>query len=390
MNNKRSLFTIVVSLLLVAFFAAGCSSSSNEGDKFIMGGTYRLGPNEKIDGDLSIFGGAVRLEDGSTVDGKVILIGGTVNAAGIINGGIDGLGGSITLDDTAIVYGDITTVGASVYKSDSAIVQGKVTSQSENGVQLPDVPKMVQPDILNPLGDVMGVLSQSLVFALLAVLVVLFLPGQTMNVSGSIEDSPVSAGAIGLLTTILAPFVILLLAITIILSPIAILAVVVAFIGFLFGWFAVGLMLGERLAELFKAQWAPAVNAGIGTFVLTLVTGLFNLIPCVGWIVSYMVALLALGGIVMSAFGTRIISKKSSGASGPSVTVINPTPGPASGSPAKSQPVVDSSFVEKVIDPQPEAESTQTGEEIPPTSERRSVLKNRKSKSDPETGQESN
>jgi hypothetical protein len=377
-NNKRSLFLIIVSVLIIAFMAAGCSSSTNDGDKFIMGGTFRLAGNETINGDLSIFGGAVSLEKGSTINGNVILIGGTVNAAGVINGGIEGVGGSITLGDTAVVYGDINTLGASVNKSDSAIVQGKVTSQSEGGIQLPDLPKIVQPAAVRPLGSIMGALTQSLVMALLAVLVVLFLPRQTKNVSSSIEDSPVSGGAIGLLTWILAPFVILLLVITLILIPIALIAAFLFGLGVLFGWIAIGTLLGERLAGLFKANWAPAVHAGVGTFVLSLVSSLFDAIPCVGWIIPFMIILVATGGIVMSAFGTRTIKKSSSG---PSVTVINPPPAPVN-PPATPVNVVETKFAESTT------ETSVMDDPVPPVTQKRSVLKSRKTGMDAEPDQD--
>lgn len=380
-NTKRSLFLLILTVLMLSFLVAGCSSSSNDGDKFIMGGTFRLAANEKIDGDLSIFGGAVSLEKGSTVSGNVILIGGTINAAGTINGGISGMGGSINLGDTAIVYGDITTVGASVIKSDSAIVQGIITSQSESGLQLPDLPKIVQPAAIRPFGDAMGALARSLVVALLAVMVVLFLPRQTLNVTSSIEDSPVSGGAIGLLTWILAPFVILLLVITLILIPIAMIAAVGFGMGVLFGWIAIGTLLGERLAVLFKAQWAPAVHAGIGTFVLTLGSSLFGAIPCVGWIVPFLIILVATGGIVMSAFGTRSIKRSTSG---PSVTVINPKPAPVNTPTASYNPVIDTSFVEPVK----EESAAEDQDPVPPVAERRSVLKKSKSGTDAESGQD--
>ncbi len=140
--NKRNRLLLMISCIgvMLALFATGCASSSNEGDKFIMGGTYRLNENETVDGNLSIFGGAVSLEKGSIINGNVTLIGGTVNAAGTINGGVNGLGGSITLGDTAVVQGDVTTLGATVNKSDSAVIQGKIVSQSEYGFEIPDVP----------------------------------------------------------------------------------------------------------------------------------------------------------------------------------------------------------------------------------------------------------
>jgi len=345
MSKNKTLSVILTCLLVVLMLSlAGCSSSSNNGDKFIMGGTFRLSENESINGDLSIFGGAVNLEKGSTINGNVILIGGTVNADGTINGGINGLGGSITLGDSAVVQGDISTIGVSVNKSDTAVVQGNVLSQSESGVQLPDVPRMILPNIIQPFTSAMGVVMRSLVMAILAVLAMLFLPKQAINVSDSIEDSPVSAGAIGLLTLILFPFVIVLLAITLILIPLSLVAVLIFILGLILGWIAVGYELGERLAALFKSTWAPAVSAGVGTFILCIVTELLNIIPCVGWVIPVLVALVATGGVVISAFGTRVVKKTTAI---PSVQVINPPPPRTTVTQEPAATIIESNFAEE-------------------------------------------
>jgi hypothetical protein len=367
-KNRRLIIAILCLTVLIALFASGCASSSNEGDKFIMGGTYRLNNNEKIDGNLSIFGGAVSLEKGSTINGNVTLIGGTVSAAGTINGGINGLGGSITLGDTAVVQGDVTTIGASVNKSDSAIIQGKMVSQSENGVQLPDIPRVVAPAVIKPFGDAMGGLLRALVIALLAVLVVLFIPRQTINVHKAIEDNPVSAGAIGLFTMILFPFVIVILAITIILIPLSLVAILIFGLGIILGWIAIGFELGTRIAGMFKSEWAPAVSAGVGTFVLSILSSLLGAIPCVGWVIPVIIVLVATGGVVISAFGTRY-NQKPSGSQ--TIRIINPTEQPGASTQqavnftaaSSSDPVVvDTKFAETSEEPtsSPSTESKTT------------------------------
>lgn len=330
MNKTIRIFILISCLtILLAFFTSGCASSSNAGDKFIMGGTYRLNEDQTIDGNLSVFGGAVTLEKGSTVNGNIVLIGGTVNAAGTINGGVNGLGGSITLTDTAVVQGDVTTVGAAVNKSEKAEILGKITSQSEGGVQLPDVPQFIAPAIIKPFGDALGGLLRALVVGVLAVLVTLFMPRHTARIGDAIVDSPFTAGAIGLLTIILFPFIAIVLAITIILIPLSVFAVLILGLGLILGWIAIGLEMGNRIASLFKADWAPAVNAGLGTLVLSLLAALFGAIPCVGWVVPTIVILMATGGVVMTAFGTRGNNYPHSGKT-PFVPVPPGSPIPAS------------------------------------------------------------
>jgi len=104
---------------------------------------------------------------------------------------------------------------------------------------------------------------------------------------------------------ILLPFVIIILAITLIFIPISIAAVVIFVLGLLFGWIAIGYELGIRMSKLFKSEWAPAVSAGLGTFTLSIVSALISVIPCVGWIIPFLVTLIATGGVVISVFGTR-------------------------------------------------------------------------------------
>lgn len=314
MNKMMRSFILIFCLtLLLAVFTSGCASSSDEGDKFIMGGTYRLNEGETIDGNLSVFGGAVTLEKDSIINGNVVLIGGTINAAGTINGGINGLGGSITLTDTAVVQGDVATVGAAVNKSEKAEIQGKIVSQSEGGVQLPDVPRFVAPSLLKPFGDALGGLLRALVIGVLAVLVMLFMPRHTARIGDAIVDSPFIAGAIGLLTLVLFPFVVVILAITLILIPLSAIAVIIFGLGLILGWIAIGLELGNRIATLFKGDWAPAVSAGVGTLILSLLSALFGTIPCVGWVVPTVILLLATGGVVISVFGTRNVNNRPSG-----------------------------------------------------------------------------
>jgi hypothetical protein len=375
MKTQNRFISIITILLVLSFLLlSGCASSSNEDDKIVMGGTFRLADGETIDGNLSVFGGAVNLEKGSTINGEVTIIGGSVISSGTINGGVNGLGGSISLTDTAVVQGDVTTIGASVIKSNDAKIHGRVTSQSEGGVQIPDIPRVVAPTLLKPFGDVLGGLLNSLVVGVLAVLVVLFLPRQTSNIGAAITGSPVTAGAIGLLTLMLFPIVILLLILTLCLIPIGLAGLIVMSFGMLFGWIAIGLELGKRIAVLFKADWAPAVNAGLGTFILTILTSLFGAIACVGWVVPTLVILLASGGVVMTVFGTRSSDNyPSARRPEPPSTNFPPEPvisiyeksGPEEAQPAKDQ-VVDTIFEQEIpqssvnndeIDEEPKTES---------------------------------
>jgi len=136
-------------------------------------------------------------------------------------------------------------------------------------------------------------------------LLTLFLQPQLERVSDAILRQPVVAGGFGLLTAVLAPFVLLILVVTIILIPVAFLALVVLPLAWLFGMIALGQEVGDRFAKAVNQTWAPVLATGVGTFGLMLVGGYIGMIPCVGWLLPFLIGIVAIGGVIMTMFGTR-------------------------------------------------------------------------------------
>jgi hypothetical protein len=209
------------------------------------------------------------------------------------------------------VDGDIDTVGGTLNRSSQAVVKGNISNSGPGGIRLPlswnlnDLRNLPLTDIFHPIGNVLWSIFQSLAVAALALLVVLFMPMPTRRVSNAIVAQPLAAGGLGLLTVVVAPALVVLLAITILLIPLSLIGILLLAVAFLFGWIAVGMELGDRLADLFKVQWAAPVSAGIGTLVISFFSSIFALIPCVGWVLPTVIAIIGLGGVFLPRFGTR-------------------------------------------------------------------------------------
>jgi hypothetical protein len=119
-------------------------------------------------------------------------------------------------------------------------------------------------------------------------------------------SQPVVAGGAGLITAFLAPFVLIALTITIILIPVTLIAVLVLVAAWFFGWIALGLEVGRRLGKLANIELAPALAAGLGTFLLMLVfDGMSELIPCIGWLPQTLIGIWALGAVLVTRFGSQ-------------------------------------------------------------------------------------
>lgn len=326
-TNYLILFLLALSLFWPSIAYAKESHRDFLDDKVVFGGTYTLESGQSLDGNLVIFGGAVTTEEGSTVNGDVALIGGVVEVGGQVNGNLVGIGGAVQVTSTAVVNGDLVTIGATLSRDEGA----RVTGQIVNGINVPftfDIPSgpanpnlPALPEVpglpaipktpglnvsFNPFLDMLWFFFRTFMWALLAVLVVIFFVKPTERIAKTAVAQPLITTGAGLLIAFLTPFVLVALTLTIILIPVTLIAVLALLVAWMFGWVALGLEIGRRIAKLFNTEWAPAIAAGVGTLILFLVLGGINqLVPCVGWIPQTLVGMWGFGAVVMTRFGTQ-------------------------------------------------------------------------------------
>jgi hypothetical protein len=336
MKSVRLALPIVLVAALafpIVAFAGGESAGESEG-RVVLGGTYTLLSGKVLTGDLVVIGGAATLETDSTVEGDVALIGGFLNADGLIEGDVFAMGGIVTLGPEVVVEGDLVSIGAVVNRAEGAQVLGQVSDESWStfdfrgpGVIVPEVvgvPGMMPlpwggMSWFDPLASFGWALLRALLMAGLAVLVIMFWPERTARVGRALISQPAASGGIGLLTAFLGLLVIVILAFTICLIPFSLIGGLILGAAFIFGWIALGLEVGIRLAEAFKRDWHPATKAALGTLLLSFVAYAFGLIPCVGGIVPLVLSLIGLGAVTLTRFGGREAVSSAPPAGTPSV-----------------------------------------------------------------------
>jgi hypothetical protein len=282
------------------------------GDQLVIGNTYRLSSGDTLTGNLAIVGGTATIESGATMTGDTILSGGTLTLSGTLHGDIIAIGGAVTLDDTAVVNGNLVLIGATLKRSPLAVINGEITEQSPSFFNLKDTEKVLSPFKFNndPLTRALSITFESLAMSALAVILGLILPNQIKRVSATITSQPLVAGGVGLLTIVVLPIILVLLTVTIILIPVTILTILLFVFTMLFGWMAAGHEIGDRIESLFHVDWHPAISAGIGVLLLSLITGFATMIPCAGWLIGGIIALFGLGAVIISRFGSEKYSKK--------------------------------------------------------------------------------
>jgi hypothetical protein len=321
---KTLLRSVLLASVLLLMLPGLALADGPDGGKLVFGGTYTLTEGQTLNGDLVVIGGTVTVEKGAQVNGNVALVGGTVTIDGQVSRDAVAVGGTLSLGPSSMVSGNVATFGAMINRAEGSQVGGQITSGG--GLQVPftlSVPQTIPQTgtwpfgaqswnapfswrfDATPLANGASLFMRSLGLAALAVLVVIFWPTQTQRIAqASLHNAPIS-GALGLLTAIVAPGLLILLAITLCLIPIAALGAMLLLAAVVFGWIAIGAEVGQRMAEVFKWTMHPAASAALGTFVLTLVLGVIGIIPCIGWLGSAIVGAIGLGAVVLTRFGMR-------------------------------------------------------------------------------------
>ena len=215
-----------------------------------------------------------------------------------------------------MIHGDINLTSVSLNTSPNAVIDGNINEntfsfdelemgQIEKDIQAPIMPSPIKTWV-DCMITILWAGVRILAVSAVAALAILIVEKPTNRVRQSMTQQLGISAAFGVLTVIVAPVLLLLLAITIILIPVALLVVFALAVGCLFGWVAIGYEIGVRLEKSLKQNWAPAITCGIGTFFLTLASSLVSAIPCIGWLFPFAISIIGLGGVMISRFGTMI------------------------------------------------------------------------------------
>lgn len=305
---------VLLTLLLLPARSAHALNRPLDG-RVVIGQDFTLKSGDTLNGDLVVIGGEATIEAGATVSGDIVVIGGSLQLDGSATGNAVVVGGLAALGETASLAGDMVTVGGSLQRAEGAEIGGNVvtnlppptiTIPNPYSTSIPPVPPTPKLEIKGgPFLTAMSVFFQALALAFLAMFLTIFLHPQLDRVAQAITQQPFMVGSVGLLTIFLAPITMVVLVITLILIPVALAAAILLALAWLFGVVALGMEVGDRFTRSIHQSWAPVLSAGFGTFLLGIVVGAVNLVPCVGWMAGVLVGLIGIGAVVMTMFGTR-------------------------------------------------------------------------------------
>ena len=289
---------------------------------------YAAGSNITIDGtiaeDLTAAGFVVDIDDSSSIGGNARIAAGTIKLDGPINGSLVAAGGNIKID--AVVQGDVQLIAGNISFGSNAKILGKLIYTTPEKMEIPETvvpPTQVEykpytePGLVSEVSSrfddgsfhfwpsflsVLAFFIITLAFLLVVFAILLAFMGERVERlrqrANTHTGTSMLFGFLGLATLIGLVPVSLMTIVGIPLVPVVILMIVVMWIaGYLIGIYTVSW-------RAISAFWQPSEsNAGrLSVIAVGLICfSILNFIPFVGPLVNFLLVLLGLGAIVVSA-----------------------------------------------------------------------------------------
>jgi hypothetical protein len=310
-------------LALLLFLSLPVPVWADEGDDQVVffGDRIVLGPGDAVDGNLVVFGGSVEMREGSRVDGDLVAVGGESVVDGRIAGSLVVVGGTLDLRDNATVLQELITFGADVSQAEGARVFGEriegfrwkvppLTTRDWSWPSWTPIRRTRTPQSLfsDLFGSAVRWVLRTFALMALGVVVMLLLPKQTELVGQTVSQLPLPSTGVGLLTFVVLLFLVPLLVIICIGIPVVAVLAGAFVAALLLGRVAVGALVGERLLAAINVKPSqPLLHVVVGIGLIELLSA----VPCLGWLLGWVLALAGLGAVVLTRFGTMIYEPQS-------------------------------------------------------------------------------
>lgn len=273
---RRALLAVAVAAIL-----AGCTSEGIAGITVVTSGTHVIAEGTRAIGSVAVGGGSLSIEDGAAVDRDVYVGDGAVVIAGSVGGDVSAIGGVVQLEPSARVLGTVRVgAGADLVRAPGSTVVGGV----QQGLALPEA----DGGPTSPANDAAWALGRALVLVLLAAAIRQLAPRRVAATRWHLTGMTAASASYGFLVALVGLSLIVFMAFTIVLIPVALFGLVGLVLGTVIGVAAALDALGDRL------------GARRGAVVLAVAAAVLPAIPFLGTVGLLMVALTFLGAATLS------------------------------------------------------------------------------------------
>ncbi|MGI6129269.1 MAG: hypothetical protein ACOYEO_04120 [bacterium] len=299
---------IVIATVVAALLLGSVALAAQEGNTATLGQRslvrVPVGSNRS---NIVVMGRSVKVE--GEVTNSVLVISGDVYVAGYIGKSVVVVGGTVVLMPTAVVEKDVVVVGGNLQEAEGARVAGKKIVAG-----LPDI-RWPRLNRRTPFGHEQDLLAPWWTFRLdtrafqflrlitnliLGGLVLILLPSQIGHMTGVLGSNWIRFMLLGAVSYPITVIVTILVGLTIIGLPLALLLALALAVAMLLGKVTVAVFIGHRLWRLLACEVSLTVALFTGLTILFVISQ----IPAIRVIEGTLVALIGLGAVVDTRFGS--------------------------------------------------------------------------------------
>jgi hypothetical protein len=277
-------------------------------------------------GSIIRFGEDITIEENECVDGDLVAFGADITVRGLVAGDVAVIGGDLHLEATGVIKGDVATVGGQIHQEPGSEIRGQRVGVG------PVVPIFI-PIRLSyfssrhalPSFVSFGIpLIVMISFSLLVVaLVAFFAPRSVQRIQEAIQLAPLKSFLLGFLAIILFLPLFIILLITIIGIPVALIIQPIAYsLASIMGFAGVSLFVGARLdrssglklptplAKMLVGALAielAFILAWVFTLGGSILAPLFGLFIFIGCTILFVASMAGLGATAWTRFGRRSV-----------------------------------------------------------------------------------
>lgn len=270
-----------------------------------------------VNRDIVKVGRDIMVEENEKVDGDVVAVGGDVTVKGTVTGDVVAVGGDILVTATGVIEGDASSIGGDIEKETGAEIRGK-----RFRTFLPKI-FFTPPTFF---GAFQGValfarILKIVLLLFLGIVVISIVPKNVAKVKDKIRQDFFKSALVGFAGEILIIPVLLLLIITIIGIPVAILvAPLLILAALILGYTGISYFIGEKFRESTSPiPESPMMTLVIGilavesVLLLARVVGIFGhflfafswILTFIGWMIWYVAITVGFGASILTRLGTR-------------------------------------------------------------------------------------
>lgn len=260
----------------------------------------------EIGRNLTAGGGSINISQNAKIGGSLVAGGGNVNVLSALGRGATVGGGNLTLANS--VGGDVTAGVGSLTLLQNANVAGDLNYWSsqpadiQSGAQINGQTNFHMTEEKDGKSDAAaGINFGFSIYSFLVALIfgfifIRFLPNFTQATADRITKKPLASLGIGFLALVTVPIFAIILAITILGIPFALLLMLFYIVDLYLAKIFVAIAVGAFLANYFKKKWGLMLSFVVGLAVYCLL----SLIPVLGWLAVCIITLIGFGALIVS------------------------------------------------------------------------------------------